>query len=257
MQYRAAAWAGIATQFFFGGIKLIIFYVFYESAGMNVAGAETPMSFGELAVFVWMTQAFLAMIMLWSMDNELLDMIVNGNVVYELSRPLYLYSFWFSRIIAFRLARTFLRCFPILIVAFFLPSPWAFSLPPNPAAFFIFIPSIVLAALLTSALSMLLCNITFVTMNPLGARIAMGAMVEFFMGTYIPIPFMPPLLQRICIALPFRYVADFPFRVYSGNISGQEALTGLGIQFLWVLVLIGLGIWGFKSALKRLVVQGG
>ena len=257
MQYRAAAWAGVATQFFWGAMQLIVFHVFYESSGMNNAGAASPMTFSQLADFIWMRQAFLALIMLWSMDNELLDLIAGGNVAYELARPLSLYSFWFTRILAFRIARTVLRCFPIFIVAFLLPGSWGFHLPQNAAAFAMFIPSILMAALITTALSMFVCYLTFISLNPLGARLALGTVGEFLMGSYIPIPFMPPLLQRICYALPFRYTADFPFRVYSGNISGSEALSGLGIQFLWAAVLIGLGLWSFRAALKRLVVQGG
>jgi ABC-2 type transport system permease protein len=85
----------------------------------------------------------------------------------------------------------------------------------------------------------------------------MGVAGEFLMGGVIPIPFMTPLLQRITVFLPFRYTADFPFRVYSGNIAGTEALLGLAAQIFWLMALIGLGLWGFRAALKRLVIQGG
>ena len=257
MQYRAAAWAGVATQFFWGAIQLIVFHAFYESAGMNNAGAAAPMSFGQLADFVWMRQAFLALVMLWSMDNELLELIASANVAYELSRPLSLYTLWFSRILAFRIARTLLRCIPIFIVAFLLPGSWGFHLPGDLQALILFIPSLVLAALLVTALSMIVCLLTFISLSPGGARLFIGAAAEFLMGAAIPIPFMPPLLQRICFVLPFRYMADFPFRVYSGSIIGTEALIGLGIQIFWLLALIGLGFWGFSAALKRMVIQGG
>ena len=257
MQYRAAAWGGIATQFFWGSIQLLIFYAFYESAGMNNSPAAAPMSFSQLADFIWMRQAFLALVMLWSMDNELLELIAGGNVAYELARPLSLYAFWFARILAFRIARTILRCFPILIVAFFLPGSWGFHLPQSVTAFALFIPSLLLAALLVTAVSMLTCYLTFVSMSPQGARLALGAAVEFLMGAIIPIPFMPPVLQRVCSFLPFRYIADFPFRLYSGSISGADAITGFGLQFFWLIALIALGVWGFRSALKRLVIQGG
>ena len=257
MQYRAAAWAGVATQFFWGGIQLLIFYAFYESAGLNSPGAATPMTYSQLSDFIWMRQAFLALVMLWSMDNELLDHIVSGNVAYELARPLSLYTFWFSRILAFRISRTILRCFPIFIVASFLPDPWGFSLPAGMAALAIFIPSMFFAALLATAISMLVCYLTFISLSPVGARLLVGTVAEFLMGSIIPIPFMPPLLQKICFYLPFRYTADFPFRVYSGSITGQEALTGLAIQALWLLALVGLGLWSFKAAQRRLVIQGG
>jgi ABC-2 type transport system permease protein len=104
---------------------------------------------------------------------------------------------------------------------------------------------------------MIICLVTFVSLNPNGARLFVGVAGEFFMGGVIPIPFMPPLLQRITALLPFRYTADFPFRVYSGHIAGTEALFGLAVQIFWFVALIGLGLWGFRAALKRLVIQGG
>ena len=257
MQYRAAAWAGVATQFFWGGIQLLVFHAFYESAGLNAPGAAAPMSFGQLADFVWMRQAFLALVMLWSMDNELLDMIASGNVAYELTRPLSLYTFWFARILSYRISRTVLRCFPIFIVAFLLPGAWGFHLPEGLEALALFIPSLILAALLAVALSMLTCLLTFVSLSPHGARLFIGVIGEFLMGGIIPIPFMPPTLQLVTALLPFRYTADFPFRVYSGSISGNEALLGLGMQVFWLLALIGIGLLGFRAAMRRLVIQGG
>ncbi|MCL2834851.1 MAG: ABC transporter permease, partial [Treponema sp.] len=188
MQYRAAAWAGVATQFFWGTMQLLIFYVFYQSSG--TAPVDQPMTFSQLADFIWMRQAFLAMVMLWSMDNDLLNLIAGGSVAYEMARPLSLYSFWFARVLAFRISRTALRCLPIFIVASLLPGDWAFHLPSSWTAFLLFIPSLVLAALLATALSMFICILTFVSLNPQGARIAMGAATEFLMGGIIPIPFM-------------------------------------------------------------------
>jgi ABC-2 type transport system permease protein len=259
MQYRAAAWAGVATQFFWGGIQLLVYLAFYRSAGFmeSAVPAEPPLSVRALADFIWLRQAFLALVMLWSMDNELLDMIAGGNMAYELCRPFPLYPFWFARLLAFRIARTALRCFPILIVSFFLPEPWGFHLPPDIGALLYFIPALVMAALIVTALSLFSCLITFVSLSTYAGRLFLGIVAEFLMGAIIPIPFMPRKMQTILGFLPFRYTADFPFRVWSGDISGAEALAGLGMQFLWFAVLTGLGAWGFSAVQRRIVVQGG
>ncbi|GHU65233.1 ABC transporter permease [Spirochaetia bacterium] len=254
MQYRAAAWAGVATQLFWGGIQLLVFWAFYHS--MKPGGTE-PMTFNQLADFIWMRQAFIALVMLWAQDNELLDMIAGGNVAYELCRPLSLYSFWFSRMLAYRISRTLLRCIPIFIIASLLPEPWRFHLPPDIFAAVLFVPSLVFAVLLVIAISMFICLLTFISLSPTGARMFVGVAAEFLMGALIPIPFMPEALQKVLFFLPFKYIADFPFRVYSGSIAGDEALIGLGVQVFWTLLLMGLGIWGFNSIQKRLVVQGG
>jgi ABC-2 type transport system permease protein len=219
--------------------------------------ALAPMSFRALADLVWLRQAFLALIMLWSMDNEILDMISSGNVAYELCRPLSLYSFWFARILAFRISRTALRCFPIFIIAFLLPEPWGFHLPPDISALLYFIPALIMAALIVTALSLFSCLITFKSLSTYAGRLFLGVIGEFLMGAIIPIPFMPEGMQKVISFLPFRYTADFPFRVWSGDIAGAGALSGLGIQFLWLAALTGLGLWGFKSVQRRIVVQGG
>jgi ABC-2 type transport system permease protein len=99
--------------------------------------------------------------------------------------------------------------------------------------------------------------LTFITMTGYGPRLIIGVTGEFLMGALIPIPFMPEGLQGILRWLPFRYLADFPFRVYSGSIGGAEALWGLGAQILWIGLLAAGGFFGFRSVLKGLVIQGG
>ncbi|GHV49194.1 ABC transporter permease [Spirochaetia bacterium] len=250
MQYRAAAWAGIATQFFWGGIELLVYAAFYRS------GIE-PMPYPQLADLVWMRQAFLALVMLWAQDGELLETVSSGNVAYELCRPFSLYSFWFARLLAFRISRTIMRCVPIFVIAFFLPEPYRFHLPPDLTALLLFVPAIVLAALLVVTLSMYIYLLTFITLDSLGSRLIFGVTAEFLMGALIPIPFMPAALQRFLNFLPFRYMADFPFRVYSGSITAGDAVAGIGIQCFWIILLAAGGLWGFHSIQKRIVVQGG
>ncbi|MDD4113691.1 MAG: ABC transporter permease, partial [Herbinix sp.] len=80
---------------------------------------------------------------------------------------------------------------------------------------------------------------------------------EFFAGMTIPIPLMPPGLQRICMMLPFRYTSDLPFRVYSGNIATNEALMGIALQMVWIIVLIPAGAFLMRKVIRLSVVQGG
>jgi ABC-2 type transport system permease protein len=258
MQYRAAAWAGVATQFFWGGMELLIYSAFYRASGVQLeADAAAPIAFRQLADMVWLRQAFLAMVMLWSQDAELLNMVVKGDAAYELCRPFTLYSFWFARLLATRFARTLLRCFPILLVASFIPEPFRFHLPPDPAQGLVFLAALLLAAFLVVAISMYIYLITFITLESVGARLLVGVGGEFLMGALIPIPFMPLPLQRALDFLPFRYTADFPFRVYSGNIPFQAALSGLGVQCCWLVLLVAGGLLGFRAVQRRILIQGG
>ncbi|MNT99231.1 hypothetical protein D3C72_2420300 [compost metagenome] len=84
-----------------------------------------------------------------------------------------------------------------------------------------------------------------------------GVLGEFLAGMVIPIPLMPDWLQSIINWLPFRYTADFPFRVYSGHIPIGEAWAGLAVQLLWLAVMVAAGKYAMARVLRRVVVQGG
>ena len=124
LQYRAAALAGIVTQFFWGFMEIMIFRAFYRADA-----AAFPMSFEATASYIWLQQAFLMFFVAWMMENEIIAAIISGDVAYELCRPVSIYNMWFSRSIAARLSRAVLRCFPILIVAAFLPAPYGMEPP--------------------------------------------------------------------------------------------------------------------------------
>ena len=92
LQYRSAALAGMATQFFWGTMEILMFRAFYRAD----PGAF-PMTLEATCSYVWLQQAFLALFMAWVMENEIFDSILNGNVAYELCRPVNIYNMWFSR----------------------------------------------------------------------------------------------------------------------------------------------------------------
>lgn len=95
LQYRAAAWAGIATQFAWGFMKLLMYRAFYEAGP-----AAFPMEFSQLATYIWLQQAFLMLFNTWRYDNDIFESITTGGVAYELSRPVPVYSMWFVKCIA-------------------------------------------------------------------------------------------------------------------------------------------------------------
>lgn len=252
LQYRAAAWAGVCTQFFWGFMYILIYHAFYTSSS-----AEPPMPYDQLVSYMWLQQAFLAIIMLWWQDGELLANIKNGNVAYELCRPYDLFSFWFVRLLALRVSNVLLRCLPILIVAFFLPKPYNMSMPANMGAAAMFLLSLTLATVLVVAISMFIYILTFITLSQVGSRLIIGVTAEFLSGSVIPVPLMPKVMQTVLNFFPFRYTADLPFRIYSGNIGLQDAVSGILIQLLWILGLLWAGSLAFRKITRRIVIQGG
>lgn len=252
LQYRTAAIAGVCTQFFWGIMYIMIFEAFYKSSTTS-----QPITYNQLVQVIWLQQSFLVLFMLWYRDSELFNQITNGDIAYELCRPSDLYGLWYAKLIGQRLSGAILRCFPIILIATFLPKPYRFSLPADGISFILFLITITLALLLIVAISMLIYIFTFYTMSPTGSLLMIAVAGEFFSGLIIPVPLMPSILRKIVYLLPFRYTSDLPFRLYAGNIGLKEGLLSIGVQLVWILILVWLGRFLMKRAFKKIVVQGG
>lgn len=251
IQYRAAAWSEIAANIFVGLIMVMIYTAFYQGS------AGIPMEFSDLCSYIWLGQAFYMLTSLMYQDWSLINTVRYGSVSYELVRPYDLYGFWFGRLMAFRMAGVALRLLPVLAVAALIPAPYGLSLPASGAGLFLSVVSLLFGFILATAISMYVYIFLFRVLAAWGATTILAAVSSFFSGAIIPIPLMPDGIQPIVNALPFRYLGDFPYRVYTGGIEIPEAIAGIGIQVAWIVGLILLGRVLFRIASKKVVIQGG
>ena len=252
LQYRAAALGGLATQFFWGLMLVFIYKAFYGDAG-----SSGGFSFSDLVSYIWLQQAFLALVFLYDWDYELFDLILNGNISYELCRPVNLYQLWYTKQLSKRLATGSLRFAPVIALGLLMPYPYRLSPPAGAASFALFVVSLFMGLALLVSISMLIYISIFKTLSPTGSMTLFGILGEFFAGMTIPIPLMPPWLQRLCSFMPFRYTADLPLRAYSGSVGPREALAGIGLQAVWLLSLALIGSRLMKRVTRLSVVQGG
>ncbi len=248
LQYRAAAVAGMGTQLFWGLIRVMIFEAFYRSST-----AAQPMEIGEVVTYVWLGQAFLALLP-WNIDLNLRSQIRSGGVGYELLRPVDLYSYWFIRSVAWRGAPTLLRAPPLIAVALIFmgmdaPASWA-----SAGAF---VASMAGVILLSAAISTLF-NITMLwTISADGMLGLAPAIVTILSGMIVPIPLYPGWAQAVLNILPFRGLVDIPFRLYLGHIPPSDLPLLLTHQLAWTVAIALLGRWLLAMGLRRMVTQGG
>ncbi|MCZ6644315.1 MAG: ABC-2 family transporter protein [Gammaproteobacteria bacterium] len=256
LQYRAAAFAGFATQLFWGFIKVMVFVAFFEAASV-----APPMTFSEVLVYIWLGQGLLALLP-WNVDAEIANDIRTGGVAYELLRPLDLYGFWFARTLAFRAAPTLLRLIPMLIFAFFgLPllgfPEWALPTPASFASGILFAFSVTATLALSTAFTMVMHVALLWTISGEGFNRLMPGLVPVLAGLIIPLPLFPDWLQPYLYWQPFRGMADVPFRIYSGHIPVNEAFFEIAMQWIWFVVIVVFGYRLLRRARTNLVVQGG
>lgn len=252
IQYRIAAFAGIATQFAWGGMEILIYRSFY------LENQDTfPMQMQALSSYIWLQQGFLALFSVGMFENAIFQSITRGDVAYELCRPCDLYSMWYFRNIGMRLSRALLRCVPIFIVTVFIPEPYGLGLPVSFEAAILFFIAGTIGFLNVIAFVMIIYISTFYTLSMQGMRIFCIAIVETFSGSLIPIPFLPDGLRQVVELLPFASLENVPLRIYGGDIAGMQALQAILLQIFWLVVIVGIGWALMQKALKQVVVQGG
>jgi len=252
LQYRTAALAGIATQFCWGFMYIMLYRAFRESNP-----DAYPMTEAETACYIWLQQAFLQMFASWSMENDLIAQIKNGTVAYELCRPVALYPMWFCKCMATRVAKAALRFLPILCITAFLPSGWGMTLPHSPTAFLAFLCSMLLSAILMVAMMLPAHIAVFFLMNEGGIRSITANVIDFCSGSLIPLPLLPVWMQQMLSFTPFAYLQNTPYLIYSGYYPTEQVPRLLLIQLVWIAVLIPIGVIMMNRGLRRVVIQGG
>lgn len=252
LQYRTAAVSGMITQFIWGIMEILLFRAFYQASPESF-----PMTFQALSNYVWLQQAFLALYLIWFWESQLFDSITNGDVAYELCRPVRLYNMWFIRGMAVRLSKAVLRCIPVLLFAWLLPAPYGLTLPPDFRTCFFTLLSMTLAFLLVIAFGMIVYMSVFYTISSQGIKLLASSVSEFLGGAVIPLPFLPDGIREIVNILPFASAQNVPFRIYGGDLTGREMYISLLLQCFWFITFLLIGRAMEQRALKRVVIQGG
>ena len=111
----------------------MVYLAFYESGDANA-----PMTLKQVINYMWLNQMFFTLIYLSYKDKDIINLIKDGNISYELARPLNVYFMWFAKILSQRISMMLLRCIPVMVLAFVLPELYKLMLPLNFSTFYYF-----------------------------------------------------------------------------------------------------------------------
>lgn len=75
-------------------------------------------------------------------------------------------------------------------------------------------------------------------------------------GGIMPIPWYPPFLQTICNILPFAYSGYYPVAAVQGVIPLSELFSILGIQCVWLIILMYIHNTLWSNGIKKFSAVG-
>jgi ABC-2 type transport system permease protein len=246
--YRTSYIAGILTNAFFGALRSFM-YIAIFGAGGAVAGFTLQ----DAISYTWVTQSLISVGAAWITSRDLMNSIRSGDVITDLSRPWNFYGYWLSQSLGERGFNLLLRgSLTYLIGVLYFGARI-----PSPAELLAFAAAICLALLLSFAFSFIVNLSAFWLLESSGIMMMANVMLSFFSGFLMPIAFFPPALAAVARALPFQAITGLPAQIFLGQIAGSAIAGALLLQLLWVAALGAAGLWMLRSAVRKVVIQGG
>ena len=146
---------------------------------------------------------------------------------------------------------------PVILLSSLLPAPWGLRLRISPAAFGVFLLSMVLMVLVVCAYSLFVYSLTFYLTDPNGIMVLSVAAADLLGGAIVPLPFLPEGFRKFAELTPFASMQNVPLRIFSGDIPLPEAPAVMGLQAFWIVVLLSAGYHLTRNGLRRAVILGG
>ena len=253
LQYRAAGLANSSISIVWSVLQIIMFTVFFTFG--DAAGAA--MTLLQAVTYVWLTQIMWSFVGYFTIDDEIREKIISGNVALDLCRPLDIYAHWYARTIANRVGSTAWRAVFTIVAGIVVPAALRLSPPASIAGFLLFFVSICVGALLCTAFAMLMAAVRLGLTWGEGPTYMLEMVGVLLNGTYFPLALWPDVMQRLLVFQPFAGLMDIPFRLYLGMLAPADALWAIGLQIFWVVVFIAVGRLLLNRRVSQLIVQGG
>lgn len=243
--YRAAMLAGLATNFFFGLLRMALLQALY-GARPEVA----DMDLQEAITFTALSQATITLVSLWGW-YDIIRSVNSGEIASDLLKPMNYFNFWLARESGRVGANFILRSLSILgLYALFLD----LKAPHNGLAI---LTSVLLAFLNSFAWRFLVNLAAFWTPNAIGVGRFAFSLTIIFSGFFLPLRFYPEWFVKLCYLTPFPAMVNTPIELYLGLVSGRDTSIAVMGQIFWFLALLALGNLVLRAGIKHLVIQGG
>jgi len=80
--------------------------------------------------------------------------------------------------------------------------------------------------------------------------------IAFAAGAFFPLAFLPHTLNKIFLALPFKYIFDVPVNIYLGRLSSADIFKGWLSLVVWIVIFYALFCMLYSKGLKRYTGTG-
>jgi ABC-2 type transport system permease protein len=247
--YRAAMIGGAVTNSVFGLLRASILAATIHSRGGDVGGYDAA----SAVTFAWMTQALIAVVEVFSWQ-EIALRVRTGDIAVDLARPVDLQLAYGAADVGRGVAVLLPRSLPIMLVGAVVTG---LALPRSAWPYLLGAVAVLFATVLSFACRFVVNLAAFWIVEVRGVVGFYVLLSTLLSGLVLPITWFPPWLRLLASLTPFPSMVQTPADVLLGRLSGMSALSALGVQVGWLVVVGAVGRLALAAGSRRLVVQGG
>ena len=247
--YRFDYFVGIVNGFLYVFIFTSLWRALYSQYDVKEHNG-----FSLTAIITYAVVAMAVRIAFTMDDSIIYKKVQDGSIATELIRPT---SFFFMNL-AENIGHSFFhflaRTFPIIILSVCI---YDISIPLEPLRLMAFFVSALLGYLLLSMLHFTVGLLAFWFVEIFPFMLFKYSLFTFFAGGIVPIDFFPETLKSLVDFLPFKHMLYSPTIIIMGRASLTEIHSILITQFLWLLIMSGIGKLMWNAGRNKLIIQGG
>jgi ABC-2 type transport system permease protein len=251
MVYRVNCFLEILSGILSSLIIVFLWIAIYRYSGRDIVGGY---SLGQMVTYLLGAGLINSFILTTAENRETSESIQDGTLSTLLIQPINPYGIWFVRDLGSKAFYFLLGLTGYMVVFFFFRQYLLFST--SFGHLFLFMLSLIFAALLQFFLFEALSLLAFWVENTYGIRFTMRVIMDVIAGAIVPLSFFPLILQKVFLALPFPFLIYLPMRIYLGKISLNAIGFELVKEGVWImgLALLNLVIW--KKGIRQYLAMG-
>ncbi len=248
LAFRLRYYTGIATYFIYVSVYYFIWKAIYQHS-TSIEGFD----FAHLLTYIgvgWIIRSFYFN----NIDQDLAYQVIEGRLAMDLIKPVNIQLMYVSRAAGESVFRLALLTIPTAVVLFMV---YSLRLPASVGHAAAFLVSVLLSFLIVAAINFAVGTFALRLQSILGLMRAKFFLLELFSGLLLPMTFFPHIAQKILAVMPFEYISYVPMLIYLGKLNGVGVARAIGIQILWIAVLLAIGDGLWRWSTRKVIIQGG
>ena len=248
LSYRSEAIASVGVVALRVGLLVYVWEAAFASQtthdGQALRGVITAVTLGNLQLLL------IRPMLVWHVQRRVHD----GHIAADLVRP----TPFLGQLMSYQIGAT-AAMLPFVFIAFMMAIALGLVAPPaSLSGLILYVPSLLLAYLISALIGMILAVTSFWTVQAVGLAVINEFASQFFGGALIPLILLPAELAAIAAVLPFASQVSVPVSIYTGTLTQTTSIAiALCVQGLWVVALALMTLFIWRAARRNVAIHGG